>query len=514
MSADKENRAKPQDVFSPCMCLFVTALAMKVKSACGIYRACRGTNPANYEAATIMAAIIAYLRWQSPFCGGKVRVEAVFQNETDEPGGGFRYFLFEITVATGRITKHKCRLFPKWEYSNRGRETMKFIHTADWQIGKPFAGVADAHKRSLVQQERIEVIKRIGRVAQDNGAAFVLVAGDLFDSPSADKATVSAACSAIGQIGVPVLAIPGNHDHAGPGSVWEQPFFQREREALAPNLSVLLDAVPLELESSVVLPCPLLRRAVMVDPTDWLRATEAYAGLAPDKPRIVLAHGSTQMFSGQWADDEEGGAASNLLDLSRLPATEIDYIALGDWHGSKQIDAKAWYAGTPELDRFPKGGEHDPGNLLIVEARRGGIPQVTRIMTARLKWNDLLFDLAGDESLNTLQERLTALLGSRANEDLLRLTLTGAVGIEAANRLEQLIESLVARLLRVKMTNRTLIAPTEAEVQALTVRSGDPLIASVARKLVEQAVGESEEAQVARTALRELHAVCMQEVRT
>ncbi len=51
---------------------------------------------------------------------------------------------------------------------------MKFIHTADWQIGKPFAGIADAHKRSLVQQERIKTIKRIGRVAQEAGAAFVL----------------------------------------------------------------------------------------------------------------------------------------------------------------------------------------------------------------------------------------------------------------------------------------------------------------------------------------------------
>ena len=74
---------------------------------------------------------------------------------------------------------------------------MKFIHTADWQIGKPFAGIGDAHKRALVHQARIDAIKRIGRVAQESGAEFVLVAGDLFDSPSADRGTVSAACSAI-----------------------------------------------------------------------------------------------------------------------------------------------------------------------------------------------------------------------------------------------------------------------------------------------------------------------------
>jgi DNA repair exonuclease SbcCD nuclease subunit len=392
---------------------------------------------------------------------------------------------------------------------------MIFIHTADWQIGKPFAGIGDAHKRSLVQQERIEAIKRIGGVAQEHGAAFVLVAGDLFDSPSADKATVSAACSAIGQIGVPVLAIPGNHDHAGPGSVWEQAFFQRERDALAPNLRVLLEVAPVELDAAVILPCPLLRRAVMADPTDWLRTPEAFAGLSPDKPRIVLAHGSTQTFSRQWADDEEGGgAAANLLDLSRLPVAEIDYIALGDWHGTKQIDAKAWYAGTPELDRFPKGGEHDPGNVLVVEARRGAAPLVARVATSRLRWRELTFDFAGDASLNTLQERLFALLEARANEDLLRLSLTGSLGIEAANRLEELLESLGARLLRMKLANGTLIAPTDAELQALTARSGDPLIASVACKLVERAAGDSEEAQVARIALRELHAACTREART
>ena len=391
---------------------------------------------------------------------------------------------------------------------------MIFIHTADWQIGKSFAGIGDAHKRSLVQQERIEAIKRIGGVAQEHDAAFVLVAGDLFDSPSADKATVSAACSAIGQIGVPVLAIPGNHDHAGPGSVWEQAFFQRALDALAPNLRVLLEAAPVELDAAVILPCPLLRRAVMADPTDWLRTPEAFAGLSPDKPRIVLAHGSTQTFSGQWSDDEEGASASNLLDLSRLPATEIDYIALGDWHGSKQIDAKAWYAGTPELDRFPKGGEHDPGNVLVVEARRGAAPLVARVATSRLRWRELTFDFAGDASLNTLQERLFALLEARANEDLLRLSLTGSLGIEAANRLEELLESLGARLLRMKLANGTLIAPTDAELQALTARSGDPLIASVACKLVERAAGDSEEAQVARIALRELHAACTREART
>jgi len=87
---------------------------------------------------------------------------------------------------------------------------LTFLHSADWQLGKPFAGVDDLQKRALLQNERFAVIKRLARIAKEHGAEFVLVAGDLFDSPQATKATVAAACSAIGTIGVPVFAIPGN----------------------------------------------------------------------------------------------------------------------------------------------------------------------------------------------------------------------------------------------------------------------------------------------------------------
>jgi DNA repair exonuclease SbcCD nuclease subunit len=388
---------------------------------------------------------------------------------------------------------------------------MRFIHTADWQIGKPFAGIRDGQKRSLVRQARIDAIKRIGGVVEESGAQFVLVAGDLFDSPSADKAAVSAVCSAIGQMKVPVLVIPGNHDHGGPGSVWEQDFFQREREALAPNLTILLEAAPCELESAVILPCPLTRRAVAGDPTEWLRSSAIYESLPAGKPRIALAHGSTQGFSGAWDDEDETGSMTNLVDLARIPEAEVDYIALGDWHGTKQVGAKAWYSGTPEPDRFPKGGGHDTGNILVVDALRGGPPSVTETRSGRFSWAELAFEFAGDTALTELESRLATLLGQRAAEDLLRLSLTGVIGIEACDRLSQVLESLEARLLRLKLVDQTTLAPTDEEVEALTGRSDDPLIARVATQLLQRAAGGDEDAAVARVALRELHAACARE---
>ena len=39
---------------------------------------------------------------------------------------------------------------------------LSFLHSADWQIGKPYARVEDPDKRAKLRQVRIEAIDRIG----------------------------------------------------------------------------------------------------------------------------------------------------------------------------------------------------------------------------------------------------------------------------------------------------------------------------------------------------------------
>jgi DNA repair exonuclease SbcCD nuclease subunit len=387
---------------------------------------------------------------------------------------------------------------------------LTFLHTADWQLGKAFSRIADESKRTRLQQERIDCLHRIAAAVKEHQAAFVIVAGDLFDTASPTKSTVSAACSAIGTMGVPVYAIPGNHDHGGPGSLWEQEFFLRESRQLAPNLQLLLEAAPLVTEHAVLLPAPLLRRHEPGDPAAWIRSAGTGAGegggMPADLPRIVIAHGSIQGFSSAQDEEDSPGSAANRIELDRLPLAELDYIALGDWHGMKEVGPKAWYAGTPEPDRFPKGGSNEPGHVLKVTVSRGGSPSVETLPTARFGWHHLAFTFADDSGLNRLAEQLDALTGTRAGADLLHLELDGFLGIAAAARLEQMLESWDARLLRVKLKNRTRVTPSADELAALVDRPDDPLVARVARQLVDQAAGEGEDAEIARVALRELHA--------
>jgi DNA repair exonuclease SbcCD nuclease subunit len=383
--------------------------------------------------------------------------------------------------------------------------TAKFLHTADWQLGKPFQRVSDDIKRGRLQNERIACLRRIGETARDSKASFVLVAGDLFDSPSPLKSTVSQACEAIGAIKIPVLAIPGNHDHGGPGSLWEQPFFVSEREKLAPNLRVLLEAKPVVLENAVVFPAPLLRRHESTDPTAWIRTAFDAPEFPADLPRIVLAHGSVQGFESAQDDEDEDIRGLNRIDLGRLPDHEIDYIALGDWHGTKQISAKAWYSGTPEIDRFPRGSDNDPGNILLVEATRHQAPQVETKHTGQFRWNEFAHRFSEDAGFEAFDTALQNRIGEWSQDSLLKLSLSGSLGIETSRRLEELVVSLEARLLRVKLDNQVAIAPTNEEIQALANRPDDPLIRSVAEKLT-AALVPGEQGDIARLALRELHA--------
>ena len=377
-----------------------------------------------------------------------------------------------------------------------------FLHTADWQIGKPFQSIADSSKREALRNHRVETIRGLRKVIEANKLSFVIVAGDLFDSFTPDKATVAAFCSAVGSLKVPVYAIPGNHDHGGTGCIWNQAFFTQEREQLAPNLHLLLEPEPIVIDEAVLLPCPLLRRHQTSDPTAWIRAVD-FSALPNDRPRIVIAHGSTQGFSS--TSEEDTGSATNLLDIDALPNDQIDYIALGDWHGTKEIKANAWYSGTPEQDRFAKGDDNQPGNALVVSLKeRGDSAQIERIATGGIHWHEITTDLENDAALDELRSTLDDKVEGDANRDLLKLTITGTLSLRGADALERLLESYTARTIHLRQHCDITVEPSEEELAKLTDRD-DPLVSHVAQQLHQEAQLDTASGKLAKAALRELH---------
>ena len=98
----------------------------------------------------------------------------------------------------------RTSILPDSTRSTKIPMSLVFLHSADWQFGKPFASVRDDSKRHRLQQQRLHTVRAPWRnLAKSSDAAFMLVAGDLFDSPHVTKATVSAACAAIGSLESP-----------------------------------------------------------------------------------------------------------------------------------------------------------------------------------------------------------------------------------------------------------------------------------------------------------------------
>ena len=384
--------------------------------------------------------------------------------------------------------------------------TTRFLHTADWQIGKNYDRISDDDKRGRLRQARLDSLEKLGDVAREKKADFLLAAGDLFDSPTSDKNTLAAGLGAIGKIGIPVYAIPGNHDHGGPAGFWETDYFLGQKNDLAPNLTVLLKPEPFETETAWILPCPLVRRADASDPTGWIRSAELERIQAGNKPVILFAHGSTQSFGGgsSYGDEEGDESAPNLIRLAQLPSGLVDYAALGDWHGTKEIETWAFYSGTHEPDRFAKGGDHDPGNILFVEVERGRKVRTEKIRTALTGWHALNFEFTDENSLELLQQKFAELFGDRVDKDLLQLKLSGRLGLEARTQLDTLLDKLSARLLRLKLEDGVQVAPTVEEISELAHRTADPLIGLVAKTLIEKCRQPGEEADTASLALQEL----------
>ena len=377
-----------------------------------------------------------------------------------------------------------------------------FIHTADWQLGKPFSRVADPDRQANLRRQRLESLDRIGDVARQQQASFVVVAGDVFDSHRPPDRLVSLALERIGRLGLPVYIIPGNHDYGGPGSLWESEHFQRENRELAPNLTVLLAAEPVDRDDAILLPCPLLRRQQLNDPTEWIRQFD-FTG-CDDRPRIVLAHGSTLNFR-QDGDEEDGGRQANFIELDRLPLAEIDYLALGDWHGMVQAGDKAWYSGSHETDRFPKEGQRT-GHVAVVDVRRGGSPVVEPVQTGHTRWLEYPATFATDAGPAALKEALEQLVGDAERRlSLLKLSLSGSLGLAGHAELAAVLEEWQAALLDLRRDGSVAVAPTADEIAALVHTTANPLIAHVAGQLQSQIEGGGEDAALAGTAIALLH---------
>jgi exonuclease SbcD len=323
---------------------------------------------------------------------------------------------------------------------------MRFLHTADWHIGKTLRA------RSRMD-EHAAALDEVARIALEAEVDAVLVAGDVFDSPApppeAEKLVYDFLARMLaGRIACVVIA--GNHDHPkklGALSALLEGLSIHVRPEVRPpadgGVVSLVSRDGREQARVAVLPFVPERRvvdacAVMGPEAGWY---EEYArrieqilaalvkDLTPATVNLVLAH--------LLVDGARRGTGERDLHLGQvygvnpqqLPAS-VQYIGLGHLHRPQELAAasRTCYAGS--LLELDFGEQEQEKRVVVLEAKPGrpGVVESVPLAAGRR-----LRDVSG--TLDELRAQAEALADA-----FLRVTLTTELPVPGlADRVKELL---------------------------------------------------------------------------
>lgn len=307
--------------------------------------------------------------------------------------------------------------------------------TADWQLGMP-ANFLDEQARARYHQARLDAVRRIGQLAAERRALFVLVCGDVFDSNQLDRAIIARTFEVLRSFTVPVVLLPGNHDTLDAMSIYASPAFT---DRVPDGVHVLRDGTPVEVVPGVeVVGAPWFSKRPQTD-----LVAQACSGLeppAPDVVRIVAGHGAVSSL-----DPDRDSAAT--ISLDGMQAALADGMAhmfvLGDRHGTHQVAERVWYPGTPEVTARR---EVDPGNVLLVDVDAEDVT-VEKLQVGRWRFLNVEWHFSGPEDVEAFSRHLEEM--DAKDRTAVWLSLTGTLSTAARARLDQVLEEagqLFARL--------------------------------------------------------------------
>ena len=315
---------------------------------------------------------------------------------------------------------------------------MRFLHTADWHLGRIF------HQTHLTEEQGY-VLDQIVEIARAEKVDAVLVAGDLYDRavpPPEAVALLDKTWQRLAlEIGVPVIAIPGNHDSAtriGYGAA----LLSRAGLHLVADFETATRAIAVGNVDVFALPFtePNEVRAWSgnTEVRDHSSAMQACidrmrSHFTPGRPRVLVAHA---FVAGARKESESerplsvGGAGTVSADLFE----DFDYVALGHLHAPQVISSRCAYSGSPLKYSFSEAG--DVKSVVIVDISDSGTV------------SPRLIPLNARRDVRNLEGSLADLIAAAPNDtcrdDYLRVTLTddGAL-LNALGRLREVYPNVL-----------------------------------------------------------------------
>ena len=248
---------------------------------------------------------------------------------------------------------------------------MRFIHSADWQIGMTFHGFKEK-SRIMMEDDRLEVIEAIGEYANtpSNGIDFILVCGDMFETPRVSETLVKKTFKKIERVNKPVYVLAGNHEWNGSEYMFETKYFLENKPK---NLHVLKAGI----NSVEGIPGVEIVAAPLEGKVDEIDLVKAQLDLLEptNNIRIMAGHGSIDLIM-------PAGARKDLIAIATIEKAladkKINYVAMGDRHSTTKVGdtGLVWYSGAPEPTSFT---EDEQRNILVVDLNAGEKAKVEKV---------------------------------------------------------------------------------------------------------------------------------------
>ncbi|KMO67155.1 metallophosphoesterase family protein [Mycolicibacterium chlorophenolicum] len=370
---------------------------------------------------------------------------------------------------------------------------MRFLHTADWQLGMT------RHFLSGEAQPRYSAARRgavtaLGPLAAETGAEFVVVAGDVFEHNQLAPREVSQSLEAMRGIGVPVYLLPGNHDPLDAASVYTSALFTAER----PDNVIVLDRPGVH----------QVRPGLELIAAPWsskFPTTDLVAQVLDGLPgdgvtRIVVGHGAVDIL----VPDKDRASLIGLAALeAALDRGAVHYVALGDKHSVFEVGSsgRVWYSGAPEVTNFDDV-EPDPGNVLVVDIDESDTGRPVRVDPRRVgTWRFVSMRHSVDTRRDVADLDINLDLMPDKERTVIRLGLTGSLTVTDKAALDVCLDRyarVFAALVPWDRQTDIAVMPADGEFDGLGIGG---FAAAAVDELVATARTSGEGAEDARAAL-------------
>jgi exonuclease SbcD len=281
---------------------------------------------------------------------------------------------------------------------------LRILHFADVHLDRPFVGLPE---RAAVQrrQELFEALRRCLTLAKEHSADAITVGGDLWEEEHVRADTRNSVAYELGQVGIPVLLICGNHDPLLPGGSYR-------RTEWPDNVQIF--------------PRRTLSEIRVGDVSLWgvswsggeltSRVFETADVPRDRRKHLLLLHGSSTRVS-------VGELAGYLpFDPALVRTAGFDVCLAGHVHDASYVEGVV-YPGSPEPLGWAETGRHCVALVDVADDVKVELVDVNR---RRYERRDV--DCSGSTSSSEIENRIrSALTDADAENVFLRIRLTGEV---------------------------------------------------------------------------------------